>query len=377
MEFEVNKTNFLNCIESLCAIASSDLAKTNPVLENLLIEAQGDKLKISASNISIKALAVLDFGLEIKNEGKMLINAQRLLNVAKTFDKIIQFKLTDTQVTLSENKTKINLPVVCVEYPENYLKFASYDNEFKIKTGELKNAIAKVIDFKKPGSYDMLGGVNFRASSLDKTLKLCATNENALAVYSIPFNYELDFDFILPSNTASLLLKSLSGDEVKIKATEKQVFFEFENFSFESHLINGKFPKYEGIIPNYPESEVKSLTIYKKALEDLFKKTSVLKDFVTKKSSDGKKVVVYNIAFECGLLTKVKFSDKLEDYIEAEFKGEPLTISFNPEYVLMASKAIEADKITFLMSGPINPILFREDNYTAVVMPVCLRGQEI
>lgn len=374
MKFEVNKANLLKDLKILQHIATSKLAKTNPALENLLIETRENKLVIIASNISTKGIITVSSGLKIEKEGRILVNAQKFVSVVETFKENINFNSDEKQLIISEGKTKITLPLTTLEYPENLLKFGEYKSNFTIPSDVLKEGLSKVVDFRVLDSAEIIGGISFKICSGDKKLKLCATNGNILAVMCKEFESISDADFILPGDFSLLLSKSISGDILKMGVSEKKACFVFENIALETLLISGTYPKYEALIPNYFEANAKVLTVEKKVLEDLFKKISVLKDFVVSKTSDGKTVRLYNIIFECGMLTKVRFSDKLEDYLAAEYKGDPIKIAFNPEYLERVLKAIEADKITFLMDDNLRPILFKEGDYTALIMPVQIRG---
>ena len=374
MKFEVNKAELLKVLKTLLPITASKFAKAQPVLENFLFETSNGKLSITASDISIKGIAKISHGIDITDDGTMLVNAQKFTSIVETFDKAISIKKEETEIILSENKTKISLPLIQLKYPENILKSKiEYDSEFEINIKDFKEGLNKAFDFRKSITYDILSGVNIKTDN--EKLKFCATDGNALAVYSAAIKkpYE-EVNFTLSPAVCDLLLKNLANtgaNKALIKISKKRVNIRFGNIIIESALLDGIFPKYEGIIAINDKPD-KFLTIDKKQLFDCIKKVAAVKentpsnDAKTAKSS----AIRYYITLECGLITKINYSNKLEDYIPAEYGGENLSISFNPDYMLKVLKSCNNDRLTLEISTELGPIFVKEENLTALIMPV-------
>ena len=89
MKFEVNKAELLKVLKTLLPITASKFAKAQPVLENFLFETSNGKLSITASDISIKGIAKISHGIDITDDGTMLVNAQKFTSTVETFDKAI------------------------------------------------------------------------------------------------------------------------------------------------------------------------------------------------------------------------------------------------------------------------------------------------
>ncbi|NUS45882.1 MAG: DNA polymerase III subunit beta, partial [Mycobacteriaceae bacterium] len=83
---------------------------------------------------------------------------------------------------------------------------------------------------------------------------------------------------------------------------------------------------------------------------------------------------------------------RAEEWLEADFQGEPLTIAFNPGYLTDGLQSLRSDKVTFGFTTPSRPAVLRpagvdeltqdeSGNYTApdsefiyLLMPVRLPG---
>lgn len=374
MKIEANKQDLLLALKKVGWIAQSQAAKVNSILENLLLEAKKDKLHIMTTNMISTGMCKV--ACKTEKEGKALINAQKFIALIETFENTVILNVDETKAELSENKMKVYLPVIdTAQYPAQLFEAqTNYKEEFVINGKELKAGLSKVIEFKKWDSYETIGGINFRTA--ENVLKLCATDGNSLAVYEIDIAQKPCVDFVMPPNFAENFLKTADTDDVKMSVSDKNICIQFKmhgkeciDVALTSVLINGKYPLYEQFIPKHQD---RFLTIEKEPLEKAIKKASILKDKVNAEDvKKGKaKPARYYLTIECGLLTKINFLNKMDDYIPAEYQGEPLCISVNPDYLLRILRGIKSNKVTFAMYGELSPILFKEEKFTSVLMPI-------
>lgn len=374
MKIEVGKKDLLIGLKRVGWIAQSAVAKANPILENLLLEAKKDKLCIMATNMASTGMCKI--ACKVAQEGKVLINAQKFIALIETFGSTVMLNADDAKAELLENKTKILLPIANIEqYPVKLFEAPiDYKAEFVINGKELKTGLSSVMDFKKWDSYESIGGISFR--TVDNVLKLCATDGNALAIYEIGIAQKPGIDFVMPPNFAENFLKTADADDVKMCVSDKNICIQFKTQGEEpisvvlkSALINCKYPLYDQFIPKYQD---KFLTIEKEPLEKAIKKASILKDKVSADDvKRGKaKPAAYYFVFECGMLTKISFLNKMDNFIPAEYTGDPFRFGISPDYLLKALNGIKSSKVTLAASGELSPILFKEEKFTSLLMPI-------
>lgn len=152
---------------------------------------------------------------------------------------------------------------------------------------------------------------------------------------------------------------------IRVGIGESQILFKGEKGEIVSQLIEGKYPRYEDVIPtnNDRKIEVKR--------DDLFKVVRMA-SFMT---SEGYSVVRF--VFKEGrllLLSKAAEVGEAELEIEAGYKGEDFEISFNPEYVLDVLKVAESETIVIECKDNGNAALFRTGHeQLSVIMPIELK----
>lgn len=64
---------------------------------------------------------------------------------------------------------------------------------------------------------------------------------------------------------------------------------------------------------------------------------------------------------------------EVTDELDATYGGPPLTIGFNPAYVIELLRAMTSDRVILELAGPLDPALFRQvgaDDYCGIVMPM-------
>ncbi len=373
MKIESGKKDLLIALKKVGPIALSAAAKVNPILENLLLEARGDKLYIMAANAGSSGMCKIN--CKVNEDGKILVNAQKFIALVDTFENALTINADKTKVELLENKSKITLPITDpASYPTQLLDFTNnYDEEFTINGKELKTGLNKVIDFKQWDSYNVMGGISFRTN--ENVLKLCATDSNIMAIYEIDLAQKPKADFIIPPHFAENVLKALDGSDVIIRVSDKYVCIEFKsgnkdcinNTILKSALINGKYPLYEHFVPKHQN---KILSVDKNLFENFIKKVTILAPKTNTTNKTKVKSGANYLTIDCNSITKISFFEKIESFIPAEFEGDPIKIKLSPDYLLKFLKAAEGNKITLKFLEEKSPILFEEARFTGLLMPI-------
>ena len=170
---------------------------------------------------------------------------------------------------------------------------------------------------------------------------------------------------IIPAKTIHELLKLLSWEGmVKIIHTQNKVIFSFEDTFLTSSLIEGNFPNYDQVIPKEEKTQVQAnreefLQAVRRAALLTSPEAPALKfDFIKNK------IIVS---------AKTPNMGEAKEELSADFKGEEITIGFNPVYFLDVLKNLSEENVSISLTSPDKPGLVKgREGYLYVIMPMQL-----
>lgn len=353
---------------------------TLPILNNVLIEADSNFIKLSATDLEI---GIQWWSLcKTDNEGKVAVPA-------KFFSQLIN-SLNDEKLNIEEkNKTII---IESQKYktqvkgfsPEDFPIIPSFvkDIFIEINSKKLKEGLSDVIDFASLSQVrPEISGIYFIFS--DKELKLATTDSFRLAEKTIFFSekkddyknlFKKEISFILPQKTAKELISILSDTEknIKIYLSESQVMFEttlketdHPEVNLVSRLIEGEYPSYQDIIPKESQTKItadKEEFIKQLKIASLF--GGKINEVKIKTSSELKN-------FE--ILSKDADLGENKSNIAAGVEGDKAEVSFNWKFVLDGLSRIKSSEVFFGLQGSKGPAILKpvgDQSYLYVVMPI-------
>ncbi|MBI2263182.1 DNA polymerase III subunit beta [Candidatus Berkelbacteria bacterium] len=340
-----------------------------PILANVLLKTEKGRLKMAATNLEIGITTYL--GAEIKEEGGITVPGRVLI------DYLSNLSANKIELTKEDNKLQIKseggkstiLGIEETEFP--LIPEVKEENPLILKSLELKDAILKTVfaaalDETRP----VLTAVyfNLEKSGSKPLLKIVATDSFRLAETSVFLEKEVNAlqPLLIPAVTLmelARLINEKTGD-IMLYFGENQAQFKTSQFSLVTRLLEGSFPDYQTIIPK----EFKTNLILEKEkflgglkLANLFARDAggTLKLKVEK---DGLVLEVASVAL-----------GEHQAKIDAEVKGEELTVAFNARYLLDGLNALASDKIEFQISSPTTPGVLKsskQTNYLYLVMPL-------
>jgi DNA polymerase-3 subunit beta len=352
---------------------------TLPILDNVLIEALPNFLKISSTDLE---LGIQWWGLcKTEKEGKIAIPAKLFNQVASAIpeEKVTIKEKNNTLLIEAKNyKTQIK-GMSADDFP--IIPTFSKDLFIEINAGKLKEGLASVVNIASISQIrPEISGVYF--SFEKETVKLVATDSFRLAEKVLSFGskggYKNTFkevvSFILPQKAAKELINILNDEEqdIKIYLSESQVLFEtylpgmdHQEINLISRQIEGEYPSYHEIIPK----EAKTKIIVNK--EDFGKQMKTAGIFggrtnevVLKIEPKEKEIEIYSQDAEMGESTL---------NLPAKVEGNDLKVSFNWKFVLEGLDNMKASEITFEMQGNDGPAVIKpigDPSYLYVVMPI-------
>lgn len=341
---------------------------TLPVLNNILLKAEGKKLHFSATNLEIAISCSIE--ADVRAEGSLTVPAKLITSyVSFLSDEKVELKIegsNDLSVNASSSDTKIK-GISADEFP--LIPKVDKDQEFKVKINDFYKGVTEtVFSASLNTSRPVLSGVYVKVEK--DSLLMVATDSYRLSEKRIPCAKSggEDFDCIVPAKTMmelSKIVNKSTDKEMEIIASKNQALFKIGNIELVTRLIDGKYPDYKKIIPESFKTKfevtVEDLSIVLKRVS-LFAKenNNSVKILVSK---DGKLLVSSDE-------TKV---GREKANLMVKIDGEDNEIMLNSQYLLDVLTYVHDDKISFEMNDKVSPALIRplkEDDYLYIIMPL-------
>jgi len=340
---------------------------TLPVLNNILLQTDKGRLKLSATDLEIGIHTWI--GAKVEIDGGITVPARLLQDyVNNNTDKTINLELNESTLKLESDRFKANINgIEASEFP--LIPEVKKTVEIEVGVGELTSAVGKtIIATALDESRPVLAGVYFFKN--EEAMKIVATDSYRLAEYSLKMGNPpaggKDFKFIVPQRTMAELGRILSnaGEKVVITPGENQVEFLMQDTILVSRLIEGAFPDYAQIIPKESKTTMEVAT-------SEFNNAIKMASLFARESANNIKLKINGPDKIEVLATSSHIGDNIST-VTGTVKGDPQEIAFNAKFILDCLAVINSEKITLDMLSNVSPGIIRgkEQNYLYVIMPL-------
>ena len=344
-----------------------------PVLLNILLEVEKEKLKLTATDLEITINCTIP--IEVEEGGGITVPSKLFTNIIKELpEKEVYIQTTpDNSIKIKCEKSIFNI-------------FGLPQNEFPtppaiedkisliINANILKEMIRKTrFAISTDETRFTLNGVCFILK--ENQVKMVATDGHRLAYIKedVPLTIKEEMSVIIPGKVLNELTRLLpeGGEKVKVSISKNYISFHIpEDISITSRLIEGTFPNYEQVIPKETDKQIKVNT---RSLLDATRRVSIL----TEEKSN--LIKFQAVKDRLTVIGSTPSSGEAREEVEIALKGSDIEAGFNARYVLDLLRVIDTEEMVFEMSNPSSPILVRpyskdikERNYLCVIMPVRL-----
>ena len=376
MKFTINRPAFINQLNNVLRAISSKT--TIPILTGLKMVVTDHSVILTGSDDDITIESTLDasdsiYGLSIEEPGAIVLPA-------RFFNEVIK-KLPDKQATIEVfNGLQVRITSGTAEFTINgqdannypHLPEVESENTVELASDMLREVIDQTrIAVSKQESRPILTGIHVTLNN--GILTAVATDSHRLAQRKVelPETADRDFDIVLPGASMTELAKMIADekDGVKMQITENQALFIFGNTHFYSRLLEGNYPETSRLIP---ESSDTRLEITASDLLASIERASLLshesRNNVVKLSvnPENKIATVSGTSADVG---------NVEEEINADqIVGNPLEISFNPDYMRDALKSFGQTKILISFTTALRPFTLvpteEKANFVQLITPV-------
>jgi DNA polymerase III subunit beta len=367
MEFSVSKSALLNELATTQGVV--ERKTTIPILSNLLVEANGNGLVITATDLELSIRTSCE--AKVKKEGAGTIPAKKLLELVRLLPEgEIKVRLLENHwVEIVSDKKKYKLVGMA---KENFPALPAMPHTLvKIPAAVLESLIAKTkfaISMEE-SRYTLNGGLLIMKPD---TLAMVATDGHRLALAETDQKLGLNGEVrvLVPKKAMDEVekLSASAGSEAQFDFAkdESHLFFQVGHRLLISRILTGQFPNYEAVLPR---DNHKKVTIERAELSDAVRRVSQLADqrsHAVKLSVSGDGIEISASSPEYG---------EAKETIERDYKGEPISIGFNSSYMLDFLAAAADGPVSIELkdeqsAGQMRPLADESYRYRYIIMPM-------
>ncbi len=339
--------------------------QTMPVLSNILIEKENGKVKFTATDLEIQITTAIE--TEDNSSAAITVGGKKLQDILRILpdQSKISIEVKENKAQIKSNKSRFNLQTLpAQDFPklsnqlQNGNKITLSQNALKSLLGSIQYAMAQ-----QDVRY-YLNGVLLGVEG--NKLKAVATDGHRLAYNAIVIEADLaKQEIIIPRKAVMELAKLLADDDsaIELEFSDQQLKASFSGIQLVTKLIEGKFPDYQRVIPDYSNHLSMNRTLVQQALQ----RAAIL--------SNEKFRGVRFVLTEKNLSVISSNSEQEEAQVEIEtdYHGEAIDIGFNVNYLLDGLSSIGSEQAIFSFGSPNSSILLTSpDNqeFRYVVMPM-------
>lgn len=369
MEFKINSKVLEKLLSKI--ILAVPTRTPMPILENFLFDIKDGSLTVSSTDLEISIKSSLNVTSD--QNSKIVVPARLLYDIIRSLDDAqLNFNIDNRgKLKISTDKGVYNLSYSPSEdFPE--IPLVSRDKEIIIGGNEFRKALEQTAFAMS--KEDMRPAMTGTLMEFDKDgLKFVTTDGHRLVKFiNKSFTSELHEQYIIPERAISVLLKQLGESDVKIYLSKTYASFIINEYEFITRLIGEKYPAYNSVIPLENEN---FLTVNRVDLLSAIKRMMLF----STSSSKQVKFSIGNNLLEVSAEDIDHGSNAKED-IECEYKGDPMDIGFNTNYVNDILSHLEGEKVIFKLHSPtkasiIEPTKIEEnEDIMMLLMPVRLNN---
>lgn len=352
------------------------------VLLGLLLEAESGSLAVSGFDYEMSSRTVVDAATD--EDGRVLVPGRLLADIVRSLPAApVELRTEAGRVVLTCGPARFTLPTLQVDdYPALPPMPTTAGS---LESDVFASAVAQVaVAAGRVDTLPQLTGVRIEIEG--DSLTLAATDRYRLAVRTLPWaptDSAVSATALVPAKTLADTAKALTGGpEVTLalsagsgpgSAGEGMIGFEGAGRRTTTRLIDGEFPKYRNLLP---DSAAAAAEVATAPFVEAVKRVQLVSVVAARNapvvrlsfSADG-------VVLEAGGQDDAQASERLD----CVWEGEPMSIAFNPGYLLDGLSAVDSDTTTLSFTAPSRPAVLTGTKdvpaaYRYLLMPVRLSG---
>lgn len=358
----------------------------DPVLDNILVEADGEKVTFTGSNGSDSVIITVPLTEEtpaavVHEGGRVCLPPSVMIPLLESIDnESVKLILKNNTIQVDYDLGQASLPAIAAaDYPAVLSNEAPF-YEVDIPASALRAGIAATN--YAAGGDDLRPQLQTVLFDFHKDgLTLVSSDARRLVSYDIPEAKTENPETVLIGYKISNLLKNnipADAETVHLAVVGNTAVFTAGDYTLITREVTGKFPDWRRVVP---KGNPFRLTADRKALVAVLKRVLVCADH-------GSAQVVFEpkgdlVGGTLDLTTQdIGFAVGAKDTLPVEYSGEPITIGFRGEDLLEMLGKMECDNVVMEIAKPNTTVLLRPADdgreafpETGVIMPIVVTNK--
>ncbi len=333
-----------------------------PGLAGVRAELRGDELQFTGSDLDLTiSVSVMVSG---ETDGVSIIPARLASDIVRSLEPgAVSLSAEGDELSIRAGRSDFSIRLIAGDdFPQVTV---TADSPVSLPTALLSAALKQVVTAaSSDDSRPILTGVLMAAEA--DGVRLVATDSYRLSMRDLPGTSVLSEGqtVLIPSKALKELDRILGhGEEVEVRLGEREASFQVGSVTLVTRLIEGDFPNYRGLIP---ASHPNTLTVGREELLDALRRVKLLAREATpvrlEMSTEGLELVA--ITQDVGTA---------REQVEGTYDGAPLTVAFNPQYLLEGIEVTPGESVTLSTIDELKPVVLRADGvaeFLYLLMPV-------
>jgi DNA polymerase-3 subunit beta len=361
MKLKVTQENLNKALSLVARVANT--RGTLPILSNVLLKIEGNRLGVSATNLDIAISCQL--GAQVQTEGSLTVPAKLLQDFVNGLPSgVIELEQDEQRLKLTTDsyKSVIN-GVAADEFP--VMPAIDGGKTWQISGPLLKRALQQVLmAASNDESRPVLTGVYFH--TIDGMLYMAATDSYRLAEKRLTPVQE-PVQLLIPATALHDVLRIINDFEgdISVVHDDQQVQFRAGDVELVARLIEGNYPDYRKLIPagfsttaTMTRTELVNIT----KVSSLFARESA-GSIVVSVDEPSESIWIHAVASQLG-------ENNATLKVDATGSG---SITLNSRYLLDGLQAMDAKVIRLGFNGKLEAVMLSDtdsDDYLHIIMPL-------
>ncbi|MCA0977698.1 DNA polymerase III subunit beta [Qipengyuania flava] len=372
MKATIERATLLRCLSHVQSVV--ERRNTIPILSNVLIEAEGNGLRVMATDLDLQVVEHIE-AASVESDGAITVSAHLLFDIARKLPEGSQVSLetAENRMDVKAGRSRFKLPTLPRDdFP--VIVEGDLPTSFSLPAKTLAEMIDRTrfaISTEETRYY--LNGIFLHVSDEDQpVLKAAATDGHRLARFTLarPEGAEGMPDVIVPRKAVAelrkLLDEKMDGD-VKIDLSASKIRFTLGGEGgvvLTSKLIDGTFPDYSRVIPTGNDKLLKIDPKSFFAGVDRVATIATEKTRAVKMGLDKDRVTLTVTSPDNG---------SASEELAAEYGADGFEIGFNAGYLKDILSQIDSDEVEIHLADAGAPTLIRKNDDSPalyVLMPM-------
>ncbi len=335
---------------------------TLPILKSILLEASGDRLRFSATNLDISMVTDAT-EVEIDAEGTAAVPADKLVSFVRSLSPgEVKVEIKGGKAVIRAGKASFeescmqaeeypSLPALVagdgLEIPGDIIAAMIAETSYAVSRDETRPALMGILWEVDGNGLTMVATDAHRLARSRREIDWANTDERSMIVDTGGLKH-------LPRIAAQ------AGDAAKVEVFlgENQLSFRAGATVLHTRLLEGPFPDYNAVLP---KGNDRIVTVDRELLAQAIRRVSITADRITSQIRMGLETD------RLELTARGSDGSRAEDEIAVGYEGEAMEIGFNFTYLLDVLKNVKADTIRLSL---------RDAQSAALVAPATEDGDE-